>query len=159
MLFAFSEVLRIHPPIPTSGTSKIEEDGIKVGDYNIAKGTFVPRINVVGIHHNPQYWIKDYDAEKHRNVNMKDIHLDFWMEDGAFVKKKQSANFFPFHSGKRDCPGQTLVMKEMVVVLSMLLMKYTVNAPNGSKIESIEYHVGAFAQEPMVQAVSLEHRK
>merc|ERR1712217_609601 len=66
------EVLRIHSPAPTSGFRKIEDDGIKVGDYNIAKGTSMPRINVAAIHRNPKYWIKDYDAEKHRNVNMKD---------------------------------------------------------------------------------------
>merc|ERR1712242_120546 len=124
------EVLRIHPPAMASGFRKIEDDGIK-----------------------------DYDAEKHRNVNMKDIHLDFWMEDGVFVKKKQSANFFTFHSGKRGCPGQALAMKEIVVVLCMLLMKYAVNAPNGSNIETIEYQFGGVVIEPTVQSVSLEHRK
>merc|ERR1711879_1121976 len=40
------EVLRIHSPAPTSGFRKIEDDGIKVGDYNIAKGTVAPWINV-----------------------------------------------------------------------------------------------------------------
>ena len=51
---------------------------------------------------------------------MDDIHLDFWIEDGVFVRKKQSANFFTFHSGKRDCPGQALAMKELVIVLAMV---------------------------------------
>ena len=159
IFFIFSEVLRIHPPAPAAGLRRIKEDGLKVGEYNIAKGTVMPRVNIVAIHRNPKYWIKDYDVEKHRNVNMKDIHLDFWMEDGAFVKKKQSANFFTFGTGKRGCPGQALAMKEIVIVLAMVLMKYKVNAPNGSKIGSIEYQFGELVIEPTVQAVLLQHRK
>merc|ERR1719384_135092 len=63
------EVLRIHPPAPAAGLRRIKEDGLKVGEYNIAKGTVMPRVNIVAIHRNPKYWIKDYDVEKHRNVN------------------------------------------------------------------------------------------
>lgn len=135
------------------------DDGIKVGDYNILKGTVLPRINAVAIHQNPKYWIKDYDAKKHQNVNMKAIHLEFWMEDGVFLKKLQSRNFFSFHTGKRDCPGQALAMKELVIVLVMLFMKYRVEGPNGSKIDSIEYRVGPTAIELSVRAVSFEHRQ
>merc|ERR1719384_1469740 len=40
------EVLRIHPPAMGSGMRKIDDDGIKVGDYNVAKGTAMPLINI-----------------------------------------------------------------------------------------------------------------
>merc|ERR1719510_2516595 len=88
-------------------------------------------INVASIHHNPKYWVKD---EKQRaDVNMNDIHLEFWMEDGVFLKKLQSNNFFTFHSGKRDCPGQALAMKELIIVLAMVLMKYRVESADKGK--------------------------
>ena len=151
--------MRIHPPLPATGARKIISDGVKVGDYNVLNGTVLPRINVAAIHQNPKYWIKDYDAKIHEDVNMKDIHLEFWMEDGVFVKKLQSNNFFTFHSGKRDCVGQALAMKEIIVVLAMLFMKYKVTGRNGSKINAIESQVGKFTlQEPTVSSISLHHR-
>lgn len=118
----------------------------------------MPFINVVAIHQNPKYWIKDYDADKHGNVNMKEIHLEFWMEDGVFLKKLQSNNFFTFHSGRRDCPGQSLAMKEIIIVLSMLFLKYNVESVDGSKIGTIEYEFGGVVTEPVIKAVSLVQR-
>ena len=115
----------MYPPFPTTGFRQIVDEGVTVGGYNLWVGS-MPSINAAGIHHNPKYWIKDYDVTTHQNVNMNDIHLDFWMEDGVFVKKKQSANFFPFHSGKRDCVGQALAMKQLIIVLATVLMKYKV---------------------------------
>ena len=158
MYCVFSEVLRIHPPLPATGYRIILEDGVTVGDYNISKGC-MPRINAAAIHRNPKYWIKDYDAEKHGNVNMKEIHLEFWMEDGVFLKKLQSDNFFTFHSGKRDCVGQALAMKELIIVLAMVFMKYTVEGPNGSRIDEIMYKNNGIVVEPTVSAVSWRHRK
>jgi len=90
-------------------------------------------INAAAIHHNPKYWMKDYDEEEHGDVNMYDIHLEFWMEDGVFLKKLQSNNFFTFHSGKRNCPGQTLAIKELIIVLAMVLMEYRVESADKSK--------------------------
>ena len=129
-----------------------------VGGYNVAKGC-MPRINAAAIHRNPKYWIKDYDAEKHGNVNMKEIHLEFWMQDGAFVRKLQSDNFFTFHSGKRDCVGQALAMKELIIVLAMVFMKYTVECPSGNRIDEIMYKYDGGVVEPTVSAVSWRHRK
>merc|ERR1712156_190092 len=128
----FSEILRLHPILPATGLRKILDGGVTVGPYNLPLGT-EPMINAAAIHHNPKYWIKDYDEEKHGDVNMDDIHLEFWMEDGVFLKKLQSNNFFTFHTGKRNCPGQALAMKELIIVVAMVLMKYRVESADKSK--------------------------
>merc|ERR550525_2263887 len=126
------EILRVYPPLPATGLRKILDEGVTVGPYNLPLGA-EPMINVAAIHHNPKYWVKDYDEEKHCDVNMNDIHLEFWMEDGVFLKKLQSNNFFTFHSGKRNCPGQALAMKELIIVVAMVLMKYRVESADKSK--------------------------
>merc|ERR1719273_1346477 len=119
-------------------------------------------INTAAIHHNPKYWIEGYDETKHQNVNMFDIHTEFWLdEDGAFVKKRQSDHFFTFHSGKRDCPGQALAMKELIIVLAMVFMKYTVEETvDVTATERIEWKLGgAGIIEPKESLVLLKHRE
>ena len=145
--FVFSEILRVYPPLPATGFRRILDEGVTVGPYTLPLQS-MPMINTAAIHHNPKYWIKDYDEDKHSDVNMNKIHLEFWMEDGVFAKKKQSANFFPFHSGKRDCPGQTLAMKELMIVLAMALMKYTVESVDESKEDRIAWKIGSGIVEP-----------
>ena len=90
IIYVFSEILRLYPALPATGLRKVLEDGVTVGGYNLQNGC-IPMINTAAIHHNPKYWIEGYDATKHQNVNMFDIHTEFWLdEDGAFVKKRQS---------------------------------------------------------------------
>jgi len=146
----------VYPPVPITGYRKILDEGVTVGPYNLPLGS-IPLVNVRAIHHNPKYWIKDYDEEKHGNVNMDDIHLEFWMEDGVFLKKLQSNNFFTFHSGKRNCPGQALAMKELIIVLAMVLMKYTVESVDESEGDRIEHkYAGVF--EPKESRLIFKHK-
>jgi len=151
------EIMRVYPPVPVTGTRRIWGEGVTVGGYNLPDGC-LPSINASAIHHNPKYWIKDYDAEKHGNVNMNDIHLDFWMEDGQFVRRKQSANFFPFHSGKRDCPGQALAMKQLMIVLSIMFMKYTLESVDESDEERIAYVVNFGTIAPKESRIRVRRR-
>merc|ERR1712032_684251 len=96
-------------------------------------------INVSGINNTPKYWIKDYELNKdtkYKNLNMNEPNLDFWIEDdGRFSKKKNSDNFFIFHIGKRDCVGQVLVIKELIIVLAMIFMKYQIEPKNGNNTD------------------------
>jgi len=152
------EILRLYPPTPIVGQRKISDEGVTVGPYTLPLGS-IPLINVVAIHHNPKYWIKDYDEEKHGDVNMDDIHLEFWMEDGVFLKKLQSNNFFTFHTGKRNCPGQVLAMKELIIVLAMVLMKYTVESVDEKKEDRIEQVIGkAGIWEPKESRLIFKHK-
>merc|ERR1719361_1265507 len=58
------EILRLYPPTPIVGMRKILDDGVTVGPYTLPLGS-IPVINIVAIHHNPKYWIKDCDEKKH----------------------------------------------------------------------------------------------
>lgn len=152
------EVLRIYAVLPATGVRKIMEEGVTVGGYNLAKGS-MPFINTAAIHHNPKYWIKDYDVEKHGNIDMWAVHPEFWINDGVFIKKLQSDHFFTFHSGKRDCVGQTLAIKELIIVLSMVFMKYVVDCAADLKTGTIEWKMGHGVIEPKTSVVTFRARK
>jgi len=152
------EVLRIHAPVPATGFREIMVNGVTVGPYNVAKGS-MPLINCAAINMNPKYWVKDYDAAQHKEMDMKSVHLEFWIENGMFRKKLQSDNFFAFHTGKRDCVGQALAMKELLVVLAMVLMKYLVTAADGDDLSKIEGLFLGQVVEPKITRIQLAHRK
>eukprot|EP01083_Nonionella_stella_P170634 581114_1 len=160
------ESLRIFPPAQIPGFRQIMEDGVtlKTKDkvYNIPKKTCIC-VNVCGIGQNPKYWVNDYDPinnECHKNINMNEPHLDFWMdEEGHFSKKKNSASFFSFHIGKRDCVGQALAMKEIMIVLAMILMRYKVAPSDGKSDFEIESMFGGIVMEPVIQNIRFRLRE
>ena len=68
-------------------------------------------------------------------------------------------HFLPFHTGKRDCVGQALAMKELMIVLAMVFMKYKINPPDDDNLDKIEGEFAGQVVEPKVQKVSMEHWK
>ena len=129
--------------------------------YDIPKGT-MSLVNVVGIAQNPKYWIKDYEENKYTkyaDIDMMKIHFDFWLDDnGNFIKKKNSSNFFSFHYGKRDCIGQSLAIKELMIVLSMIFMEYKVIGKNGTSNFEIGTHFGGVVNEPTDTKIRFKKR-
>ena len=125
--------------------------------YKLPIGT-MPIINVAAIGVNPKYWIKDYDEKKHGKINMNEIHFDFWMEDGKFVRQKNGDNFFAFHVGKRDCIGQSLAMKELMIVLAMIFMKYEIKSVDGKTDFEIPVSFNGLVLEPVSDKVVLKPR-
>merc|ERR1712154_175469 len=119
-------------------------------------------MNIIQIHHTPKWWIKDYDpehGEEHRNIDMKKIHLEFWLDsDGKFNKKQNSLSFLAFSRGKRDCVGQALAIKELYIVLAMIFMRYKVYGPNGDNDFNVE-RVMQTVMEPVPGVVTLKLRK
>merc|ERR1712228_1059321 len=155
------EVLRIYPPAMAAGFREMKHDNFKMdtGDkvYNVPKGT-VLMMNIMMVHHTPKYWIKDFDPKnkKHTGMDMKQIHFDFWLDsDGNF--KKNAVSLLTFGSGRRDCVGQALAMKELYIVLAMTFMKYEVFGPNGDE----QFDIGTNLQvimEPSPDAINLKQR-
>ncbi len=149
----------MHPVLPATGLRKISDEGMTVGGYNIAVGSS-PMVNTAAIHHNPRFWVKDYDADKHCNVDMEAIHIEFWLDDeGAFARKLHSDHFFTFHTGKRDCVGQALVMKELVIVLAMMFMKYRMKWAEDDQPARIEAQKDGAFDEPKNTTIRMEARK
>lgn len=46
-------------------------------------------------------------------------------EEDDFFTRKQSEDFFPFHSERKDCSGQDLVLEVLVIVLLVVFMVYS----------------------------------
>jgi len=90
-------------------------------------------VNTHGIHHNTKHWKLPNNKDCDDNINMDDIHLEFWLDsDGKFTKKRNGKLFFPFGLGKRDCVGQQLAMRQIYVVLALLVMKYQFIPPKSN---------------------------
>ena len=128
--------------------------------YTVKKPTQI-MINTMAVHHDPKFWVKDYDPinnEQHKNIDMKEIHFEFWLdEQGKFDILKNKTNFLTFSRGKRDCPGQSLAVKELYVVLAMIFMTYKVNGPNGDNKFEITPKL-AQVVEPSPNEIRLELR-
>merc|ERR1711994_888407 len=55
----------------------------------------------------------------HDMLTPKDVE-----EDDDFFTRKQSEDFFPFHSERKDCSGQDLVLEVLIIVLLIVFMVY-----------------------------------
>lgn len=163
------ECMRIYPPAQAAGFRDISaKEGLEIdtrpygGDkvYKVPKGTQL-MINIMAAHHNAEFWVKDYDPinnEQHKNINMKEIHLEFWLDSqGKFDILKNKVNFLTFSTGKRDCPGQSLAIKELYIVLAMIFMTYKVSGPNGDNQFEIKPKL-AQVVEPDPNQIRLELR-
>ena len=147
------EILRIYPPSVIAFVREIKFKDFKIDTreleengriYNLDKGTNI-MVSVVACHLNPAFWIKNYDPinnEKHKNINMKDINLEFWLdEDGKFDKSRNGNKLYTFGRGKRDCVGKSLVIKQLNIVLAMIFMTYKVYGPNGEKENDFDVEI------------------
>jgi len=115
-------------------------------------------MNTMMIHHDPKWWVKDYDEKnkEHQAIDMKEVHFDFWLdEDGKF--NKNAVSFLTFSRGKRDCVGQSLAMKELYIVLAMTFLKYEVCGPNGDDDFEIGINMSV-VMEPKPDALTLKIR-
>ena len=150
---------RIWPPLPLAGMREMRYDNFTINStddgkiYNVPKGTVLV-INVCSIGRNPEYWIKDENENDIEYLDMSKPNLDFWLdENGSFNKQKNNSSFFPFHFGKRNCPGKDLAIKELIIVLAMIFMKYKVIGPDGNNDFEITSQFGGVVNEPNIDSI------
>ena len=76
--------------------------------------------------------------------NGEELNLNYWLKKNSdesndkkftFVTNKSS---IPFGAGKRDCPGQSLAIKELYAFFGNLLLKYQILSPSENDIK-LEY--------------------
>ena len=93
------------------------DDGIK---YRVPEGSSVI-YNIECMHYD------DIGSEKWKNkeygLNMEQICLENWIDEET-GKFQPHPSFMSFGSGKRDCVGKQLALKEMRVMLGYLLLNY-----------------------------------
>ncbi|KAJ1257077.1 hypothetical protein BS78_K221600 [Paspalum vaginatum] len=105
------ETLRLYPPTPFVTREALAD--LKLGDRDIPRGTNI-WVPIALAHRNSAVWVGDPDM----------------FDPGRFVGGKIAAACkqphmnIPFGMGHRTCPGQSLAMFELRVVLALLLHKF-----------------------------------
>ncbi|KAM3337169.1 geraniol 8-hydroxylase isoform X1 [Capsicum galapagoense] len=104
------EVLRMHPPAPFLGPRKVEQD-VELCGYIISKGSQV-LINVWEIGRDSNFWEDPLVFKPERFWNSK---LDVRGQDFGLI---------PFGAGRRICPGLSLALRMVSVMLGSLLNSF-----------------------------------
>lgn len=106
---------------PLNSPRKAVRD-IKAQNYDIPKGTKIVA-NIWSIHHDPKYWDEPekFDPSRFLTANGKEI-----------ITRPDS--YIPFSYGKRNCPGDTIALVEILVVFTALMKHFTILPPKGNKI-------------------------
>ena len=111
-----------------------------VYDYILLKNTFID-LNIAYMHlNNKNSWNLESDPSK--------INLNYWLKpttNSSKVVFVNNKNSIPFSSGKRDCPGQTLVKKTLYTFFANFLLKYQIVANSETNKVDIEYTWGELA--------------
>ncbi|XP_078170439.1 cytochrome P450 81Q32-like [Carex rostrata] len=98
-----SEIFRLHPALPLLVSHESRED-IKLGNYDIAKGTMLI-VNIYPIQRDPEIWEEPNKFNPNRFENGN--------SNGKLV--------IPFGMGRRRCPGETFAMRILGVLLGTLI--------------------------------------
>ncbi|KAK1433637.1 hypothetical protein QVD17_10551 [Tagetes erecta] len=121
------EVMRLYPPVPLLVPRETTKDTILNG-YKIKQKTIV-FINALAIGRDPKSWDSPEEFLPERFLGSD---IDF---------KGNNFELVPFGSGRRICPGMTMGMVAVDLLLSNLLYLFDWGLPNGMKIEDIDYEV------------------
>ena len=116
------EALRIDPPSFESLASLPSED-ITICGVDIPKGSPI-KLQLVGAHFNPEEWVEPYKFIPERY----DPNSKYFFKPNS-DKPRSPYAYVPFSQGPRSCPGRTIAMLQMKVILIYLLCKmdYTID--------------------------------
>ncbi|XP_019619827.1 PREDICTED: cytochrome P450 2U1-like [Branchiostoma belcheri] len=112
------EVMRIRPVVSLTAPHATS-DTVKVGEYDIPKGTQVLP-NLYSLHMDPAYWPDPDRFDPGR----------FLDAEGNVTNKPES--FMPFGGGRRVCLGEQLARMELFLFFSTLLQSFTFRTPEGA---------------------------
>ncbi|KAG8170924.1 hypothetical protein JTE90_014268, partial [Oedothorax gibbosus] len=101
---------------------RIAMEDMKLGGYDIRKGTIIVA-NFWSSHNDTNYW---KDPEEFRPER-------FLSEDRTQVNLKPES-YAPFSYGKRNCPGETVAMMEILFYFVSIMKKFSVLPPEGRKL-------------------------
>ncbi|XP_071455272.1 methyl farnesoate epoxidase-like [Hetaerina americana] len=123
---AIQEVLRLSSVSPSAfpHSAVTTDKYINFKGYHIPKGS-VLLIDLYGVHHDPKIW-------KHPEMFIPERFLQMG------EKNNQNASIFPFSTGKRGCPGETLARNNIFLFLTAILQRYTLKVPEGQPQPSQE---------------------
>ena len=128
-----NEILRIHGGSFITLQRDITKENVKIecdGDngenkivYNIPRGTIVYG-NIACIHHN----------SKHFGANVTKF-------DPKRFENNKKMKMIAFGTGIRDCPGQDLAKREIILVVAMLIKRYEFGIPNECDNDTTKFRI------------------
>ncbi len=100
------------------------------------------------------------------NLDLIHRHPEFWTNPGAFQPERFLSNphgqenphaYIPFGSGKRSCVAKNFAFLELVLIVGMLVQRFSLSLKKGEKL-SRKYIAAAFMR-PTLNTVQIEERK
>jgi cytochrome P450 len=114
------ETMRLYPATPLLLPHESATD-CKVGGYDVPAGTML-LVNVYAIHRDPAVWDAPTEFVPER------------FEDG----KAEGQLLMPFGMGRRKCPGETLALRTISMVLGTLIQCFDWERVDGVEIDMTE---------------------
>ncbi|XP_019180703.1 PREDICTED: cytochrome P450 82A4-like [Ipomoea nil] len=117
------ETLRLYPPGPLALPHEAIED-CTINGYHVQKGTRVIP-NLAKIHRDPKVWVNpnEFRSERflttHKDIDVKGNHFEI----------------IPFGSGRRMCPGITLGLQMVHLILACLIQSFDMQRPSIEPID------------------------
>ncbi|KAK7349664.1 hypothetical protein VNO77_07208 [Canavalia gladiata] len=121
------ETLRLHPPAPLLVQRETNEKCVLDG-YEIPAKTIV-YVNAWAIHRDPEAW---KDPNEFLPERFFDSDTDFRGQDFELI---------PFGGGRRICPGMSMAITSLDIILANLLNSFDWELPPGFKKEDIDTEV------------------
>ncbi|XP_039828471.1 cytochrome P450 81Q32-like [Panicum virgatum] len=115
-----NETLRLYPAAPLLLPHQSSTD-CKVGGYDVPRGTML-LVNVYAIHRDPAVWEDPTEFRPER------------FEDG----KTEGRLLMPFGMGRRKCPGETLALRTLGLVLGTLIQCFDWDRVDGAEVDMTE---------------------
>ncbi|XP_039828467.1 cytochrome P450 81Q32-like [Panicum virgatum] len=115
-----NETLRLYPAAPLLLPHESSAD-CKVGGYDVPRGTML-LVNVYAIHRDPAAWEDPAEFRPER------------FEDG----EAEGRLLMPFGMGRRKCPGETLALRTVGLVLGTLIQCFDWDRVDGAVVDMTE---------------------
>ncbi|XP_062214519.1 cytochrome P450 81Q32-like [Phragmites australis] len=115
-----SETLRLYPAVPTLVPHESTAD-CTVGGHHVPSGTML-LVNAYAIHRAPAAWADPAAFRPER------------FEDGS----AEGRLLMPFGMGRRKCPGETLALRTLGLVLGTLIQCFDWDTVGGAKVNMTE---------------------
>nr|AAT01120.1 cytochrome P450c17 [Chelydra serpentina] len=128
-----SEVLRIRPVSPLLLPHVALTDA-SIGEYTIPKGARVI-VNLWSLHHDEKEW----DTPEEFNPGR-------FLDDQGKRLFSPSPSYLPFGAGIRVCVGKALAKMELFLFLAWILQRFTLKAPPGQPLPTLEGKFGVVLQ-------------
>uniref|UniRef100_A0A8C3XRI8 Steroid 17-alpha-hydroxylase/17,20 lyase n=1 Tax=Chelydra serpentina TaxID=8475 RepID=A0A8C3XRI8_CHESE len=128
-----SEVLRIRPVSPLLLPHVALTDA-SIGEYTIPKGARVI-VNLWSLHHDEKEW----DTPEEFNPGR-------FLDDQGKRLFSPSPSYLPFGAGIRVCVGEALAKMELFLFLAWILQRFTLKAPPGQPLPTLEGKFGVVLQ-------------